>query len=85
MDQRIGVDALDRARQRHRGGIRAAASFRRREAQSWTHPLATSENGIAHRLVNGGGLDGFLREKLIQRAIHRLGAGREKRLQIETG
>ena len=64
MDQRIGVDQLQRAGggQRERERLRRAAvktlgrGLRRREGQHRTQPLAAGEQTVAHRLPDDGRL-----------------------------
>ena len=83
VDERVGVDALDGARERHGVFFRTAAGRRRREQDGGTHPLAAGEERVAHRLVNGGGLGFFGRQKFIERGIDGFGARGEELVQVE--
>ena len=85
VDERIGVDALDGARERQGVGFASAAGLRGGEAEGRAHPFAAGEERVTHRLVDGGGF-GFLgRQKLVERAIDGLGARGQKLRQIELG
>ena len=52
--ERVGVDALHGAGERHGCGNFAAACFSRREAQDRAKSLAAGEEAVTHRLVNSG-------------------------------
>ena len=83
VDKRIGVDALDGARERHGVRIVATARFRRREEHRRTHPLAAGEKRVAHGYVDCGGLRFFGRQKFVERGIDGFGARGEKVVQVE--
>ena len=85
VDERIGVDALDGARQRQGIGFASAAGRRRCEAKRGAHPLAAGKERIAHRLVNGGGPGFFRRQEFIERGVDGFGARGQELLQIELG
>ena len=67
VDERIGVDALDGAGERHGVGFAAAASRRGREQNGGAHPFAAGEERVAHGLVDRGGLGLFGRQKFVER------------------
>jgi hypothetical protein len=56
MDERVSVDALDRAGQGQGVAPRTAAGFRRRQTEGRPQPFAAGKNGIAHGAVDRGGL-----------------------------
>ena len=74
VDERVSVDALHRARERHGVGIFSAARFRRRQQNCRAHPFAAGEERVTHRLVDGGGTGGRGRQETIERAVDRFGA-----------
>ncbi len=61
MHERVGMDALNGARERQGIGLATATCRRRREAQRGSHAFATSEQRITHGFVNGGGFGAFRR------------------------
>ena len=72
------------AQARERGIGFAAASFSRREAENRPESFAAGEQAVTHRLVDGGGRHGRLRQKPIERAIDFLLPGDEVALQIHA-
>jgi hypothetical protein len=83
VDQRIGVDALDRTRRRQGVHVVPAAGLGRGEDERRPHPLAPGEERVAHGAVNGRGLHRFLREKTVEGFVDPLRATVEEVLQIE--
>ena len=67
VDERIGVDALDGARERHGDCVAATTRFGGGQEQSRAHSFSAGEKRVAHRLVNRGGLGFFGRQKFIER------------------
>ena len=55
VDQRVGVDELDRRRGRQHLGRVVAGRARRRQAEHRADPLAAGEQRVAHRLVEARG------------------------------
>ena len=83
VDERVGVDALDGAGERHGVGFAAAAGGGGREAKRRAHPFAAGKERVAHGLVNRGGL-GFLGgQEFVERGVDGFGARGEKLLQIK--
>ena len=74
VDERVGVDALDGARQRQGVGFASAAGCRRGEAKRGAHPLAAGEERIAHRLVDGRGPGFVAGQEFIERGVDGFGA-----------
>ena len=85
VDERVGVDAFDGAGERHRFGFLAAARGRSGEQDGGTHPLATGEERVAHRLVDGGGLGLLRRQEAVERGVDGRRARFEKILEVELG
>ena len=83
VNERIGVDALDRTGERHGGLLRSTARSGRREAERRAHAFAAGKERVAHRLVDGGGLHAFLGQETIQTAIDKGGAALEVGLEIK--
>src|SRR3569833_1841449 len=54
MHQRIGVNALDGARERHRIGLAAATGLRGRQAYRRALAFAAREERVAHRYMDCG-------------------------------
>ncbi len=72
VDQRIGVDQLERRRQRHRLLAREADRVRGRERQDGPDALAAGQQRVAHRLLQAR-CEGRLREAdSLQIALHLL-------------
>ena len=70
VDERVGMDALDRAGQGHGGRGLAADGFARGEAEDGPNAFPARKNRVAHRLVDRGRRGGFRRQKLVERRIH---------------
>ena len=76
MDEGVGVDALDGAGEGEGLGGFAADDLGAGEADDGAEALAAGEDGVAHRLVDGGGLGGGGREVVIERGVDFFLAGR---------
>src|SRR3954447_10140331 len=76
------MNALDRAGERQRGFRLAAAGFGRGEAENRAEPFPTGEKAVTHRLVDGRGVRGFVRQESAERAADFLLPGGEIRLQF---
>src|SRR6266702_1162350 len=85
VDERIGMNALDGASQRHRQLIPAAAGFRRRQTKSGPDSLASGEQRIAHRFVYGGRFGGFGGQKSVKSAVDGFRARSKERFQVKRG
>ena len=83
VNERVGVDALDSAGEGHGVGFLSAAGRCRREQNGGAHPLAAGEERVAHRLVDGGGLDFFGWQKFVERRVDGVCARGEKLVQVE--
>jgi hypothetical protein len=77
------VNALDGARERQRVRIFSTARFGSREQNGGAHSFSAGENGIAHGLVNRGGLGFFTWQKFVERAIDGFGARGEELVQVK--
>jgi hypothetical protein len=77
VDERIGVDAFERAGQRKRIVDLAAACFGRSKTENRPEPFASGEQAIAHRFVNGRRLDVLFRQVAIERAVDQFLSGSE--------
>jgi hypothetical protein len=84
VNERIRVDALDRARHRHRSRSRSTTGLGCCEAQNRPQPFAARKKAVAHRLVDGRGLCRRLRQKAVERFVHKRGACREVFVQSRS-
>ncbi len=82
MDERIGVDAFDRAGERQGRFESPATSLCRCQAENGSKPFTAGEKAVAHRPVDRGRPGALLRQKAVQRAIHFLLSRREVALQF---
>ena len=85
VDERIGMDALDGAGERHGGLIRSTTRSGSCETKRRPHAFTTGEERVTHRLVDGGGLHAFHWEEAIQTAIDEAGTTLHVSLEIEGG
>jgi hypothetical protein len=83
VDQRIGMNTFDRAGQGHGVSLGASASSGGGQAQSGAHSFSSRKEGVPHGLMDRCRAGGRWRQKAIQRAIDRFGAGDKEVLQIE--
>ena len=84
VDERVGVDTLDGARERQGVSLATAAGLRRRERERGPHAFAAGEERIAHRLVDGGWLGLLGREQGVERFVDGGAAGVEPSVQVES-
>jgi hypothetical protein len=76
MDERVGVDAFDRAGEGKRRLRLSTQDFGRREADDGTQALAAREDAVSHRLMNRFRARGGGGQETIERGIDLFLAGR---------
>ena len=85
VDERVGVDALDRAGGGCGCGDRAAAGFGSREREDGAKAFAAGEERVAHRLVDGLRLHAGAREEAVERAVDERGTSGEVGGEVHEG
>ena len=83
VDERVGVDALDGARERHGGRVAATTSLGGSQQNCRAHPLAAGEERVAHGFVNRRGLGLLAGQEFVERAVDGIGARSEELVQVE--
>ena len=85
VNQRVGVDALDRAGQRQGVVDGSAAGFRRRQTKGRAHAFAPGEQRVTHRPMDRRRSRRPFRQEAVEGAVDHDGPVREIGLEIERG
>jgi len=83
MDEGVGVDALDSASERHRGGSFTTDGLAGGKCENRADAFAAGKDGVAHRFVNGWRLRALRWQKFIERRVDALTGGVEVLIEVK--